>query len=48
MLTDHELQKCSLLSTIINNNNKGCLRLFDTFLRCVNTCNNVYYMYKTE
>jgi hypothetical protein len=26
----------------------GCLRLFDTFLRCVNTCNNVYYMYKTE
>ena len=26
----------------------GFLRLFDTLLRCVNTCNNVYYMYKTE
>jgi hypothetical protein len=26
-----------------------CLRLFDTFfLWCVNTCNNVNYMYKTE
>jgi hypothetical protein len=25
-----------------------CLRLFDTFLRCVNTCNNVYYIHKTE
>jgi hypothetical protein len=24
------------------------LWLFDTFLRCVNTCNNVYYIYKTE
>ena len=26
----------------------GCLRLFDTSLRCVNTCNNVYCIYKTE
>jgi hypothetical protein len=32
--------KCQLLT--------DCLRLFDTFLRCVNTCNNVYYIYKTE
>jgi hypothetical protein len=26
----------------------GCLRLFDTSFLCVNTCNNVYYMYNTE
>ena len=26
----------------------GCLRLFDTSLRCANTCNNVYCIYKTE